>query len=82
MDTRETSLLLIGIFFVALIIWAIIVDENEWKLFKEDHHCKLISHTDGGLTTGFVVSGTLGVAIISNPDKDCYICDDSVIQCR
>lgn len=61
-------------------------EEQEWRAFKETHHCKVVGRSKGDLVTTVapVIGGNEGVmvGISAMPDKTGWLCDDGVTYWR
>lgn len=90
-DTDEIWLLLGGLFIVALIalvIYAGIVDQQQWQKYSADHHCIKSGYKQGqtGFGTGVGVDGNGNTTVVPvttyTPDQTVYTCDNGEIIIR
>ena len=58
--------------------------DHKWEAFKKEHKCKVISHEEAktkqavGITSG----GKTGVAVIQEPSRTTWLCDDGATYTR
>ncbi len=80
--------LIVVVALVALLIWAVIKESNEWEAFKVKHNCKVVSYSKGSPQIGVGYGTTSGgkggtvVVVTQQPDKTGWQCDDGVTYYR
>lgn len=73
---------------VSVEIFALIQEHDAWRMFSEEHSCKVVGKMSGdtATTTGFgmMPNGNFGVLFgrTRTPDKTGYLCDDGVTYWR
>lgn len=72
------SCVMLMLFILAVVaVWQ---GGEEWKQFKEDHHCKVIGKMDGDVVVGFGTSssGSMVTTVSTTDDKTGWLCDDGI----
>jgi ATP-dependent phosphoenolpyruvate carboxykinase len=73
-------------FFSALALLLIVLfvlayqQSQEWKQFKQDHHCRIVGKMDGDVVVGFGTSssGSMVTTVSTTDDKTGWLCDDGI----
>lgn len=86
-DSDELLIVVLLSLIVGILIFAAAnsaESEKRWQTFSADHHCKLVSHSDGSsaLTTGVSSGGKLVVGSTYINGKDGYLCDNGITYYR
>lgn len=91
MDSVEWLLVGLGAFVALLLgvmIWAAVVEENQWQAFKATHDCKVVGKTTSTTSTGFQTvigpNGQVGMGPVTTvtPSKTGWLCNDGVTYWR
>lgn len=79
-------LVVAGLTFIGLFIllgWVAIEEEKRWRVFAEQHSCKVVGKKESqSLTTVTFTDGKTGVGSTYIPPQVGYACDDGVTYWR
>lgn len=80
----ERSIIAVGTILVAGLLYVSIEEANEWKRFKEEHHCKIVAYISPDTSVGVGPSSSGGVAVVVVPQygKTGWLCDDGITYYR
>lgn len=68
---------------VALLIWGTVADQRKWERFAAAHHCRKVAQVEAGTRVGYAFTGKGGgVAVMPEPGKSAYLCDDGITYWR
>lgn len=70
--------------FLLLCVWLFSLEAAQWNTFKEEHHCKQVSHVDSTFfnTLGLSSNGGVSVGVGSTDSKTGWLCDDGITYYR
>ena len=78
------SAVLLLVSLLGLWIVTTISEKHEWEQFKIAKNCVLKEHVKGDIKAGVGVTtnGKVGVAVMPEPDKEAYLCNNGVLYWR
>jgi hypothetical protein len=77
-------LVIVSVLLLVASMVADIIDEHNWTVFAEEHHCKQVDYIPSGTGTslGITSNGQPVVGTVYIPDKTKYECDDGKLYWR